>query len=86
MKFNLDTEYTVQNKVFLWRSVNHGLAIRLNKYKYCLEKDNMHELCGLEVELEFRARNVCSVRNQHWVLPNEDPSFWIEPDGLLSYC
>jgi hypothetical protein len=36
-------------------------------------------LCG-------HARNMRSAKRKHWVLPNEDPFFCIEPDGLLSYC
>ena len=46
-------------KVFLWRVVNHGLATRLNKWKRSLEKDNMCELCWLQVESEFHALVMC---------------------------
>ena len=66
-------------KVFLWRVVNHGLATRLNKWKCSLEKDNLCELCGLQVESEFHAlvmcdhaRNLRSAMRKFWALPSEE--------------
>ena len=77
-------------EVFLWRVVNHGSATRLNKWKRSLEKDNMCELCGLQVESEFHAlvmcdhaRNLRSPLRKIWGLPSEELLFCTGPDWLL---
>jgi hypothetical protein len=70
--------------------VNHGLATRLNKWKRSLEKDNMCELCGLQVESEFHAlvmwdhaRNLWSAMRKCWALPSEELLSYTGPDWLL---
>jgi hypothetical protein len=64
--------------------------MRLNKWKHSLEKDNMCELCGLQVESEFHAlvmcdhaRNLQSAMRKCRALPSEELLSYTGPDWLL---